>query len=382
MELIAKTLAGLEEVLAREIAELGGQNTRLLRRAVSFEGDTRLMYRANLELRTALRVLMPLYTFRINNQDDLYASVKSFEWEAYLSLDRTFAIDAVVHSSLFTHSRYAALKAKDAIADRFRDRFRNRRPSVNTEQPDVLINLYISDRQVSVSLDSSGRSLHLRGYRNAQVPAPMNEVLAAGLLLMAGYNGTQTFVDPMCGSGTLPIEAALIATRRSPQQEPGSLGFCRWVSFQRDLWEEVLRDSRRGIREPIAGIYGRDKDMKAFKASEENAYAAGLEGMIHWRRGTIEKLSPPDAPPGLLIVNPPYDKRLEQSDIERFYGMIGDVLKNQYQGYEAWVFSCHLPALKHLGLRSAQKVVLQNGPLECKFQKYELYAGSRRPEKN
>ena len=380
MKIIAKTFAGLEEVLAREITDLGGTAVRPLRRAVEFDGDLRMLYRSNLELRTALRVLMPVFSFRFTSQKDFYEAIKGYAWEDYLSLDRTFAIDAVVHSSLFTHSKYAALKAKDAIADRFRERFRDRRPSVSTDKPDLLVNLYISEKEASVSLDSSGRSLHMRGYRHATVPAPINEVLAAGLLLMAGYTGDQTFIDPMCGSGTLPVEAALIATRRAPQRHPETLGFLRWNSFQPKIWEEVLEAAEQRIRPLQAEIIGRDKDMKAFKASEENALAAGIDGLIRFSRGRMEKLPAPEAAPGLLIVNPPYDKRLEQSDIESFYGMIGDVLKNSFQDYEAWVFSCHLGALKHLGLRPAKKVTLYNGPLECRFQKYELYAGSRRKE--
>jgi putative N6-adenine-specific DNA methylase len=377
LELIAKTFAGLEQVLAEEIKNLGGTQITPLRRAVSFVGDLKLLYRANLELRTALRVLMPIHSFRFRSQDEFYEAIKAWEWEANLSLDRTFAIDAVVHSSIFTHSKFAALKAKDAIADRFRDRFRNRRPSVNTNQPDLLINVYISDHEAHVSLDSSGRSLHLRGYRHATVPAPMNEVLAAGVLRITGYTGARTLIDPMCGSGTIPIEAALIATGRPPQRRPETLGFLRWGSVNRELWREVLEEAESRVKPLEAEIWGRDMDMKAFKATQENALAAGIDGLIQTQRGKLEKLDPPPGEPGILIVNPPYDKRLEQADIEAFYARIGDTLKSRYEGYTAWVFSCHLPALKHLGLRTSSKHSLYNGPLECKLHEYELYAGSR-----
>lgn len=371
---------GLEEVLAGEIKALGGQAVKPLHRAVAFEGDWRLLYRANLELRTALRILIPLFHFPVHEQEDLYRSVRTFEWEKYLDLKQTFAIDATVHSPVFSHSKYAGLKVKDAIADRFRDRT-GRRPSVHVESPDLRINLYLSKNRASISLDSSGRSLHLRGYRHAPVLAPLNEVLAAGLILLSGWDARSSFVDPMCGSGTLPIEAALLAMCRPPQQKPETLGFLRWNNFRENLWKEVLEQAQEQVQPLQADILGGDQSMKAYKAAQENAFVAGLDDKIRFERSRMEKLEPPAAP-GTLIVNPPYDKRLPEEDIEELYTSIGDTLKQHYAGYRAWVFSCHLPALKHIGLRTMKKIPLYNGPLEGKLQGYELYEGSRKDKKN
>ncbi len=376
MKFIIKTLQGLENVLAEEIKALGGSNITILKRAVECEGDKRLLYRANLELRTALRVLMPIAEFQAKTPDDLYKKILRIEWSNYLSIDKTFAIDAVTKSELFTHSKYAALKTKDAIADYFRN-LTGQRPDVNIEFPHLRINLHINNDECSVALDSSGDSLHKRGYRANSVEAPLNEVLAAGMILLSGWQGDRTFLDPMCGSGTLLIEAALLAGNIPPQLHRDSFGFMKWKDFDAKLWEKVRDQAKDNMKPITCAIYGFDKDMKAVRVTGQNVLSANLEGKnIRVEKQSLEKLVPPP-PPGLLMTNPPYDERLKEVDIEAFYKMIGDRLKQAFTGYEAWIISSNLEALKHLGLKTSKKLTLFNGALECKFQQYELYEGSR-----
>lgn len=379
MKIIIKTLQGLENVLAEEIKSLGGSNIKMLKRAVECEGDQRLLYRANLELRTALRVLVPIAEFRAKTPDELYKRAYHIEWSDYMTVDKTFAIDAVTKSEIFTHSKYAALKTKDAIADYFRDRTGDR-PNVNVDYPSLRINVHINNDECSVALDSSGDSLHKRGYRANSVEAPINEVLAAGMLLLAGWRGDGTFVDPMCGSGTLLIEAAMIAKNIPPQLYRESLGFMKWKNFNAKLWEDVLDKAQSSIKPLNCKILGFDKDMKAIRVTGQNILSAHLEGQgISVEKQLFEKLIAP-LPPGLLMTNPPYDERLKEADIEAFYKMMGDRLKQAFIGYEAWIISSNQEALKHLGLKPSKKMTLFNGALECKFQQYELYEGSRRSD--
>ena len=381
MKIIVKTLQGLETVLAEEIKSLGGAPIHILKRAVEFEGDQRLLYRANLELRTALRVLVPIAGFRAQTPEELYNKVYQIEWSDYLTVDKTFAIDAVTKSELFTHSKYVALKTKDAIADYFRDRTGNR-PDVNVDYPSLRINVHINKNECSVALDSSGDSLHKRGYRANSVEAPLNEVLAAGMILLSGWKGDRTFVDPMCGSGTLLIEAAMLAKNIPPQLNRESLGFMKWKNFNAKLWEDVIDKAKEAIKPLICNIVGFDKDMKAVRVSGQNIFSAHLEGQgIQVEKQSFERLIPPAAP-GLLMTNPPYDERLKEADIEAFYKMIGDRLKQAFTDYEAWIISSNMEALKHLGLKPSKKLTLFNGALECKFQQYELYEGSRRSNEN
>lgn len=370
----------MEQVLAAEIKALGGLKINLLKRAVECEGDLRLLYRANLELRTALRVLVPIAEFRAKSPEELYKKIYRIEWSDYLSVDKTFAIDAVTKSELFTHSKYAALKTKDAIADYFRDKT-GKRPDVNVEYPSLRINLHINKDECSVALDSSGDSLHKRGYRANTVEAPINEVLAAGMILLSGWQGDRTFLDPMCGSGTLLIEAAMIAKNMPPQLNKDSLGFMKWKNFDIKLWEDVIDKARTQVKLLNCSILGFDKDMKAVRVSAQNIFSAHLEGQgIQVEKQAFEKLVPPAAP-GLLMTNPPYDERLKEADIEGFYKMIGDRLKQAFAGYEAWIITSNQEALKYLGLKPSKKLTLYNGALECKFQQYELYEGSRKNEK-
>ncbi len=380
MKIIIKTLQGLEHVLAEEVQDIGGLAVKILKRAVECEGDLRLLYRANLELRTALRVLVPIAAFRAKSPEELYKKIYQIEWSDYLTVDRTFAIDAVTKSEIFTHSKYAALKTKDAVADYFRDRS-GKRPDVNVNYPNLRINLHINKDECSVALDSSGDSLHKRGYRANTVEAPINEVLAAGMILLSGWRGERTFVDPMCGSGTLLIEAAMIAKNMPPQLNKDSLSFMKWKNFDERLWEDVIEKAKLVVKPLNCSVLGFDKDMKAVRVTAQNIFSAHLEGQgIQVEKQSFEKLVPPPAP-GLLMTNPPYDERLKEADIEAFYKMIGDRLKQVFTGYEAWIITSNMEALKHLGLKPSKKLTLYNGALECKFQQYELYEGSKRNEK-
>ncbi|MFM8450185.1 MAG: class I SAM-dependent RNA methyltransferase [Haliscomenobacter sp.] len=376
MDLLIKTMAGLEEVLAAELQAIGAQDIKPGTRSVQCSGDLRLLYRANLELRTALRILVPIRSFTAFDERAFYLQVGQTDWSEYLDTDDTFAIDAVVRSKYFTHSQYVGLKTKDAIVDQFRERT-GRRPSVDTENPNVRINIHISESACTLSLDSTGESLHRRGYRKDGLIAPINETLAAGMLLLAGYTGDKPFVDPMCGSGTLPIEAAMIAMRIPPQLYREHFLFMRWPNFDPDLWADVRFQARAQMRPSPSPIFGFDKNFQAVQTSEAHAKAAHLDGKIHFERRRIETLTPP-APNGIIVSNPPYDARITDINIEGLYTMIGDRLKKHFIGYEAWIISANQVALKHLGLRPSSRYTLYNGALECKFIKIELYEGSKR----
>ena len=375
MQLLAKTFEGLEPVLAQEIQQLGGKNIQILRRAVRYEGGKKLLYRSNLELRTALRILLPMHQFRIRDIDDMYRKTLRIEWSKYFSIEDTFAIDAVTSGEIVTHSKYAALKLKDAIADHFRRKFRQR-PSVDKDDPTLRINLHIHKNTCTISFDSSGSSLHLRGYRTGTVPAPMNEVLAAGLVLASNWQCDTVLLDPMCGSGTILTEAAMIAYNIAPNRLR-KFALRKWKNFDKKLWETILEEADDNIKEFDHLIIGSDKDFKAMKAARENIFSAHLEGKVEIMRTPFEKLEVP-APTGTIITNPPYDERLEEEDIEALYSSIGDLLKQHYTGWNAWLISSNKDAIKKIGLRPSKKMTLFNGPLECKFLGFEMYQGSKK----
>lgn len=374
--MLAKTLFGLEDVLAAEIIALGGKSVKVLKRAVSFEGDKRLLYRANLELRTALRLLVPVATFEASSEADLYRLARKIDWEKFLNLDQTFAIDAVAYSESFRHSQYAALKVKDAIVDRFRHQS-GQRPSINTRTPHLRIHLHITQNQCTISLDSSGRSLNQRGYRLEGGAAPLNEVLAAGMILLTGWKGDTHFLDPMCGSGTLPIEAALIATNRPPQVNPATLGFLRWNDFDRELWEDIQAQNARDQRKPNITIMGSDQNSRAVSVARANVEAAQLEDCVVIKKSSMENVLPPPSP-AIMVTNPPYDERMELEDAGAYYRQIGDLLKKQFSGYQAWIISGSTEGIKRLGLKPFKRIALVNGKLACKYHGYDLYAGSRK----
>lgn len=374
MKIVAKTPFGLEDILIREIESIGGQNIEKLNRAVSFEGDKKLLYKANLHLRTALRVLLPIKTFQVKNEHDLYKEIKKMSWNKYLELDKTFSIDATVNSSYFNHSKYVALKAKDAIADRFRDDY-NKRPNVDINDPDLKINLHINESSCTVSLDSSGDSLHKRGYKSTEHPAPLNEVLAAGLIMLSGWDKKTTFVDPMCGSGTIVTEAALYAHNIAPGTFRKKFGFMTWKDYDSDLWDDLIGEAITEETDFEGKIYGFDLSRKYAELTEAIVEDISMEDTVEIKQCNFFDLSKPEED-GVIIMNPPYDERMKKEAINEFYKQIGDQLKQQFNGYNAWIFSGNKDALKSVGLRTAKKLTLKNGPIDCKFHLYELYKGT------
>lgn len=380
MKWIAKTVQGLEAVLAEELQELGAEAVEPLIRAVGFEGGQELMYRANLELRTALRILTPIHSFRCKTEKELYQGVKEFDWRPFLSPSDTLAVEGVVHSNYFNHSHYVALKTKDAIVDQLREHF-GQRPSVDLKSPSLLINVHIREDECSISLDSSGEPLFKRGYREQTGPAPLNEVLAAGMLRLAGYTGQQSFVDPMCGSGTLPIEAALIATQTPSQWHRRQFGFLKWKDFDADIWEQVRQQAWEKRKTDIPLIFGSDSHPNAVRMAQGNAAKAGLENLIRFKKAWMDECPMPHET-GIAILNPPYNERMEVEEIEKLYKMIGATLKHRFSGFQAWVLSSNEKAMHAIGLRPSRRIALLNGAIPCKFLKFELYEGSRKGKKN
>ncbi len=376
MNLIAKTLHGLEPILMEELAALGAKNLTPLKRAVQFEGDFRLLYRANLELRTAMRILWPIARFKARNEADLYRQIRRTRWNEYMKVNETLAIDGVAHSDTFRHSKYVALKTKDAIVDQFRDET-GRRPNVNVANPDLRINVHITENDVTVSLDSSGESLHKRGYRHEILEAPISEVLAAGMILISGWRGDRTFIDPMCGSGTILTEAALIACNLPAQMHRKHYGFQKWQNYKPELWKEVYDAAMAKKKLPDHPILGFDKNFQAVRVTQRNLEASGLEDVVTVKRRLFEKLIPPPGG-GVMITNPPYDERIKDDDINGLYTMIGDQLKKEFTDYDAWLISSNNDAIKHIGLRHSAKIPMFNGALDCRLMKYEMYEGSKK----
>ncbi len=378
-EMLAKTFKGLEQVLATELVQLGANNVQVERRAVSFTGDKRMLYTANMCLRTASRVLVPILSFKAQKADDIYEQVKALDWSQYMTVKTTFQIDATVYSDYFRHSQFVTYRVKDAIVDYWMER-ENQRPSVKLEGADLYLNVHIAGDRVTLSLDSSGESLHKRGYRVANTQAPINEALAAGMLLLAGWNGQSDFYDPMCGSGTLLIEAALIARNIAPGVYRQGFAFEKWADFDADLWDEVYNDDSRE-REFKHKIYGSDAGFYAVQAATKNIQSASLQRDIEVKQIRIEELRLADTNTegALVMINPPYGERLSQDkNVLRLYQDMGTALKHQFSGATAWVISSNEEALKCIGLRPAKKIHLVNGDLDCLFNKYELFKGDRK----
>lgn len=377
-EIIATTIFGLEEVLANELREIGASNIEILSRAVRFKGDKAMLYKCNLLLRTAVKVLKPISTFTANNDQQLYDRIKKIDWNDYFSYNKTFAIDGSTYGDVFTHSKFVALKSKDAIADQFREKY-TIRPSVDPENPDMRINVHINDRNVVVSLDSSGASLGKRNYRLALTDAPINEILAAGIILLSGWDKKCDFIDPMCGSGTFPIEAALLANN-IPSGRNRKFGFETWADFDIDIWNEIKAEADSKIIKSEVKIYAQDIDNKAIDIAFSNAKRAGVSDLITF--DTIDFFhTSHNIGQGLVVMNPPYGERLQVNEITNFYQDIGSRLKHFYHGCDAWIISANYEALKNFGLRTSRKIKLYNGPLECRLQKYELYMGSKKASK-
>jgi len=377
---IAKTISGLENVLAAELNALGASEVKVINRAVSFSGDTKLMYTANLWLRTALRILEPVSTFRVNSNDDLYNCISDYPWESIINVEQTLAVDAFISNSVFNNSQFVAQKVKDAVVDRFRKKF-GKRPSVSIENPDLRINVHITQNNCNVSLDTSGESLHKRGYRKISGQAPLSEVLAAGLILLSGWDKKTTLVDPMCGSGTILTEAALIAENKAPGIFRNNFGFMNWKNFNTDLWKEIFTDAKRQSSKSNVKLFGYDISQRALEGAAQNAVGTGLQENIKLERTPFEKLVPP-VRPGTLLFNPPYGERIQKDDIVAFYKTIGDIMKQRFSGFEAWLISSDMDALKHIGLKPSAKYKVFNGPLECRFVKFNLYEGSKKRKEN
>jgi putative N6-adenine-specific DNA methylase len=377
---LAKTFYGFEPLLEKELRKLGAKNIKSINRAVSFEGDLGFLYKANLSLRTALRILMPIGRFPVKNQTDLYRAIDRMDWSKWFSAEQSFIIDVTLFSDHFNHSLFVAQKAKDAIVDQFSKR-EGKRPSVTTENPDIRIQLHLQGDQLTISLDSSGNSLHQRGYRIETNIAPINEVLAAGILLHSGWEGKTYFYDPMCGSGTLAIEAAMIACNIPPSLNRTTFSFMNWKNFDAELFELIRNSCLSKVKEFRGHIYASDKAPSAVRKAQENIENAGLEEYISVVRSDFFFADRPSEVPLHIVFNPPYGERLS-IDADVFYGKIGDTLKKEYKGCEAWFITANIEALKSVGLRPSRKIKMFNGKLESRLVNYELYEGSRKASKS
>lgn len=371
-ELIAKTFMGLEPVLAKELTELGANNVQVGRRMVSFTGDKEMMYRANFQLHTAIRILKPIRHFKARSADEVYDEVRKIDWSKIIDPGKTFSVDSVVYSEEFRNSRFVTYKVKDAIVDQFRDNTGSR-PNISVSNPDIRLNIHIAEADATLSLDSSGESLHRRGYRQESVEAPLNEVLAAGMILMTGWKGDTDFIDPMCGSGTLVVEAALIARNMSPGIFRKEFAFEKWTDFDQDLFDKIYNDDSQE-REFSHHIYGYDIDMKAVNTARMNVRAAGLTSDITVAEADFSDFKKPDNK-SIIVMNPPYGERISTPNLLATYKMIGERLKHEFAGNEAWVLSYREECFDQIGLKPSIKIPVYNGSLECEFRKYAIFDG-------
>lgn len=378
--MVAKTMYGFEPLLAQELKQLGASYVKEGNRNVEFEGDTGFMYKANLCCRTAIKILKPIHKFKVNNEDDLYKGIYAMDWSQYMNATDTLAVDGTTFSDNFTHSKYVALKTKDAIVDQFREQT-GVRPDVDLDHPTLRINIHIDRDTCTVSLDSSGDSLHKRGYREHTNVAPINEVLAAGLLLMSGWDGLSHFHDPMCGSGTILIEAAMIACNIPPNINRPEFAFEKWKDWDVDLFEKIEESSLNKIRGFDYTITGSDESQSVMLMAQENIENANLAEFIKLKRQDFFKSEKQVDGHLHMVFNPPYGERIEVDNIQEFYGSIGDTLKQSYPGSQAWFITSNLEAQKFVGLRPSRKIKVFNGKLESKFLKYEVYEGTKKLHK-
>ena len=372
-EMVAKTFQGLENVLADELKAIGAENVETGRRMVSFTGDKAVLYRANFCCRTALRILKPFYKFHANDADELYETVKRFDWDKVLDIDSTFSIDSTVFSTDFRHSKFVTYRVKDAIADFFFEKY-GKRPSIRLNNADFMFDVHISNNEITISLDSSGESLHKRGYRVAQTEAPINEVLAAGIILLSGWKGDTDFIDPMCGSGTILIEAAMIARNIYPGVYRNSFAFERWSDFDSELFDEIYNDDS-AERDFSHRIIGSDISPKAIAIAQRNVKSASLSKYIELEVKSIQSITEVPAG-GIMITNPPYGERIEVEDMEALYQSIGEKLKKVFQGYNAWIIGYKNELFDCIGLKPSLKYPLLNGSLECELRQYVIFSGS------
>ena len=371
-EMIAKTFQGLETVLATELIELGANNIQIGRRMVSFTGDREMLYRANFQLRTAIRVLMPILHFRATSADEVYDAIQTIDWEQYLTTGTTFAVDSVVFSSEFRHSKFVAYKVKDAIVDQFRERT-GARPNISVTNPDLQLHIHVAEYDCTLSIDTSGESLHRRGYRQQTVEAPLNEVLAAGIIMLTGWKGECDLIDPMCGSGTIAIEAALIARGIAPGVYRKEFAFEKWPDFDQDLFDRIYEDDSR--EKPFEHhIYGYDINLSAVGVATTNVKAAGLSKEVSIAQQDFANFQQPQQR-AIIITNPPYGERISAPDLLGLYKMIGSQFKHQFAGNEAWVLSYREECFDKIGLKPSLRTPLFNGSLECELRKYQMFAG-------
>ncbi|WP_372653292.1 class I SAM-dependent RNA methyltransferase [Draconibacterium sp.] len=374
-KLIAKTFSGLEDVLAKEVKRIGGKNVRRGKRAVFYDGDLELIYKSNYNLRTALRILKEIEHFNFKTVDQFYLKCKRIKWQNYFSVDQNFVINSVVVNSRdFRNSMFASLKVKDAIADYFRENF-GKRPSVDTDNPDIIINVHIFQDNCTLSIDSSGESLHKRGYRVKQGDAPLNEVLAAGMIYLTGWLGNSDFMDPMCGSGTIPIEAAMIAQNIPAAKFRKEFAFQLWNDFDPLLWEKVTEPVEK--REFRHKIYASDISGSNLLNAQTNARRALVFNKIQFACTDFKNLDI-DLSNATIVTNPPYGERLKENDLDGLYSMIGERLKHQYAGNSAWILSSSIDSLKFVGLKPSQRIDLFNGALKCKYNNYRLFEGKEK----
>lgn len=375
--LIIKTHAGLEQLLANEVTTAGGREVQVLVRAVRCQADTATMYRINYTCRTALRVLQLVAEFQVNDENELYREINKLNWPEIFPLEGTFAINANVSRSKMTHAQYVALKAKDAVVDKFREVVGSR-PNVDINDPDMRIHIHISGSQGMVLLDSSGDSLHKRGYRRGQGLAPISEVLAAGMVLLSGWDAATDLLDPMCGTGTILCEAAMIAQKMPSGYFRKKFGFMSWPDYQPELWKQIVETENARIEPAQCRLFGADVNQRVLTQADEVLQNTGFDKIIILKQVAFENSSPPSDQPGTIITNPPYGERIQKTDLNDFYRMIGDVLKKKFAGYTAWLITSDFGALKSVGLRTSRKIILYNGPLECRYVQYQMYRGSRK----
>lgn len=375
----ATTFHGLEDVLANELLKLGARDIVPFKRGVAFTGDKGFLYKANLCLRTALKILVPIYSFKASHENELYEGIKRFDWSQYLTPESTIAIDSTVNSDFFNHTLYVSQKTKDAICDQFVDKV-NKRPNVDLEKPDLRIYVHIFKDQVNVSLDSSGDTLYKRGYRVDIDTAPIKEVLAAGIVLLSGWQPHLPLYDGMCGSGTLGIEAALYANNIPPGVFREEFGFMRWNDFDKELFDKIYESCINKIKEDTPYILSSDIDLKPLEIAKRNGAAAKVDDVIQYKHISFFDLKP-NKPHGTILLNPPYDERMKIEDTNAFYKKIGDKLKQDFGGWNCWLITSNMEAIKHIGLHPSKKITLFNAALECKLLKYEMYSGSKKASK-
>lgn len=379
-KMLAKTLFGFEELLAGELRKLGASNVEIGTRNVTFEGDLGFMYKANLCCRTAIKILKPIKSFNVFDEEDLYKRVYDVPWENYMSKEGTLAVDSTVFSEQFTHSKYISQKTKDAIVDRFRDR-EGERPDVDLDHPTLRINVHIDRNICTLSLDSSGQSLHKRGYKVENTLAPINEVLAAGIIMMSGWNGQCDLLDPMCGSGTFLTEAAMIAANIPPNLNRDEFGFETWPDFDVDLYELIEESALKRIKDFHFKVFGADKEAYITEKAKANVKSANLQDFIEVKTQDFFESKKESDRYMYILFNPPYDERISIQNVEEFYGNIGNTLKRSYPGTQAWMISSNMEALKFVGLRPSRRIKLYNGKLEGKLVCYNMYEGSKKAKK-